>query len=201
MRVMQSLAPEEVRHAREPSPWGAVCAEFDCEHDDTEIRKRTLSNGVVHYALQCIRCGENTRTVKKDSIPGLQRITLKPFDEHLKIDYRDRKQARFQQLLEDERERTEAALEAQSAEWWIAYSEYLESPQWQQKRAMILQRADNKCEGCLTRPATQVHHWTYDRVGFEEGVFHCNEFAWDLVAVCVRCHRRLHPDRWDGKDG
>lgn len=41
------------------------------------------------------------------------------------------------------------------------------------------------CEGCLERPATQVHHLHYQRV-FDECLF-------DLVAICDRCHAKCHP--------
>ncbi len=69
------------------------------------------------------------------------------------------------------------------------YDVYLASPEWQAKRAKILKRANGICEGCLERKATQVHHLTY------EHVYH--EFMFELIAVCDKCHARLHIENKD----
>ena len=45
-------------------------------------------------------------------------------------------------------------------------------------------RADNLCEACLARPASDVHHLTYDLGRLPP--------AWELRAVCRACHDRLH---------
>lgn len=65
-----------------------------------------------------------------------------------------------------------------------SYDDYLRSDAWRRKTALILKRAGGTCEGCLSRPATQVHHLTYEHVG--------QEFAFELIAVCGHCHARIH---------
>ena len=40
------------------------------------------------------------------------------------------------------------------------------------------------CQICRKRPATEVHHLTYERV--------FNEMACDLLPVCSACHRAIH---------
>lgn len=64
------------------------------------------------------------------------------------------------------------------------YDDYLRSPEWKRRAAKIMDRANGICEGCLTEPATEVHHRTYENLG--------NEFAFELLALCDRCHRRIH---------
>jgi hypothetical protein len=64
------------------------------------------------------------------------------------------------------------------------YLSYIFSPQWAARRREHLAQCDYWCEICNQRPAIQVHHWTYERLGHEN--------AQDLCAVCVRCHWRIH---------
>lgn len=59
------------------------------------------------------------------------------------------------------------------------YTAYLQSPAWQRVRARVLDRAKGRCETC-GKPATQVHHLTYERLG--------HEYMSDLLAVCEPCH-------------
>jgi 5-methylcytosine-specific restriction endonuclease McrA len=72
----------------------------------------------------------------------------------------------------------------QDAQWWERYDNYLLSNGWRKRRALVMGRANNLCEGCGTRRATQVHHLTYTHV--------FNEFLWELVALCDECHSRVH---------
>jgi hypothetical protein len=63
------------------------------------------------------------------------------------------------------------------------YSEYLNSPEWKQRRAECLRMSKYTCARCgLVKPASQlhVHHLTYERLG--------NELPADLQVVCLACH-------------
>jgi hypothetical protein len=73
------------------------------------------------------------------------------------------------------------------------YQNYLASEQWWKRRAMVLRRANDICEGCGLRAATQVHHLTYQHI--------FSEFLFELVAVCDECHLRLHDYRWSIETG
>lgn len=64
------------------------------------------------------------------------------------------------------------------------YAEDLQTPEWRELRARVLDRARGVCEGCLDAPASQVHHLTYDHKGAE--------FAFELRALCDACHERIH---------
>lgn len=67
------------------------------------------------------------------------------------------------------------------------YQTYLNSPEWQTKRRKILKRAYYKCEKCRKAKPLQVHHLTYE---WEDG--ERSDKLDNLLAVCDRCHRRLH---------
>lgn len=68
--------------------------------------------------------------------------------------------------------------------WWRKYRRYLKSAEWQVKRALAMLSANGVCEmrGC-GKPATEVHHKTYARLG--------HEWLDDLMAVCRACHERI----------
>jgi hypothetical protein len=67
------------------------------------------------------------------------------------------------------------------------YDHYLKSEAWKRTRALVLHRANYRCEGCGIRDATEAHHTTYAHLG--------NEFLWELKAVCEFCHQRFHAEK------
>lgn len=149
-----------------------------CTH--TEIRRRTLSSGVVIFALQCLGCGRQIRAIKKDSPEARALAEISPFDETL----RDAWDERVSAFYANRRIVQQAQREQERAEWKEWYAEYLTTVEWRLKRQAVMQRANNWCEGCAARPATQVHHLSYSHVG--------NELLFELVAVCDECHKRAH---------
>lgn len=72
----------------------------------------------------------------------------------------------------------------EQAQWRERYEEDLASPAWQAIRSVVLQRANFVCEGCGRARAVQVHHLTYEHLGCE--------LLWELKAVCLPCHERIH---------
>jgi len=74
--------------------------------------------------------------------------------------------------------------ERENEEWWRNYNAYLCTDEWWQRRSLVMDRANEICEGCRTSRATQVHHLTYKHV--------TNEFLWELAAICDQCHERVH---------
>ena len=65
------------------------------------------------------------------------------------------------------------------------YQAVMRSVGWRRRRARALRAAGRRCQtpGCTAR-AVDVHHVTYDRLGYER--------PGDLLAVCEPCHDRLH---------
>jgi hypothetical protein len=70
------------------------------------------------------------------------------------------------------------------------YQVYLDSLVWQEKRQMVLARAEYKCERCGQRSEKdtplEVHHVVYGERGEEDGA--------DLEALCADCHAAQHPE-------
>ncbi len=76
-------------------------------------------------------------------------------------------------------------------EWRALYVEFLDSPMWQKKRALILKRS-TLCEACLHTPATEVHHTVYPqrRTGKLTLADFVRQPNWQLRSVCRSCHQR-----------
>jgi len=73
------------------------------------------------------------------------------------------------------------------------YYEYLKTDTWKIKRDKVLKRADNKCEICKVKKATQVHHKTYTGVYLVSRTrIAGKEKLKDLIATCGVCHRAEH---------
>ena len=65
------------------------------------------------------------------------------------------------------------------------YFAYMNSSTWREKRSAAIQRAGGRCQICgLSNRRLQVHHNSYERLGFESPE--------DLIVVCDRCHRMVH---------
>jgi len=83
--------------------------------------------------------------------------------------------------------------EGRRQQWQSDYREYLSSQIWLGKRARVLQRANDMCEGCGCRRAWQVHHLRYPRncrPGSDEWIR--QEKLFDLRAICRECHEDVH---------
>lgn len=75
----------------------------------------------------------------------------------------------------------------------MPYREYLQTPEWAQKRAEALKRARHRCQTCAGVDRLQVHHRTYARRGAE--------LAADLIALCDDCHGTFHKGRELAENG
>lgn len=71
-----------------------------------------------------------------------------------------------------------------AAQWHELHSSYMHSDAWGAKRAAVLARENNLCQGCRRAPATIVHHLTYDHWQ--------SELLYELVALCESCHGQGH---------
>lgn len=142
----------------------------DCEHETTELRRRVVANGAIQYVHQCLTCGKSmNQPVAHSKVRG----NPPAFDEALEGEYIERRAAEF-----------DAYHAARKAEFDGEYGVYLRSPEWAKRRALVMKRCGGVCEGCMERPATQVHHLTYDHVG--------DELLFELVGICRECHEKVH---------
>ena len=168
-----SSAMDPLREAQE-SEYAKIELQYSCQHEVRQLRLRTIKDGRPSYVRQCIRCGNTTQPVKKETpLAELKGEPAPAYDNDLEEHWRRKKSyeyhaviAKFKELRVDD------------------YGNYLSSPEWAQKRKKVLERAGGLCEGCRERPATEVHHRSYDHIG--------KEFLFELVAVCSACHDALH---------
>lgn len=65
------------------------------------------------------------------------------------------------------------------------YKKYTDSPAWERKRDLVIERDKGKCVWCGA-DGGQVHHKTYADIGQEP--------LSDLVVLCGRCHKTVHND-------
>jgi 5-methylcytosine-specific restriction endonuclease McrA len=171
------MLPDSI--ARQPETDVSESGYLRCEHKATDTRVRTKSNGVRVVVRQCLRCGGAVGTIQKRYITL---AGIPEWDEELP----KRWQSEVDEFYRRRAAQYEANRQKQNEEWWAAYDRYLLTPEWRAKRTAVLARVKGVCEGCGLRPPVQVHHTTYEHVGFE--------MLWELKAVCMTCHRQLHPD-------
>ena len=107
------------------------------------------------------------------------------------IEAKERSEQLCREWEERQREREEI-----NRQWWQHYNAYLRTETWRGKRALVLERANGRCEGCGARRATQVHHRCYPQgllPGSPEWI--TQEKLFDLIAICDGCHEDVHPRR------
>lgn len=182
MILQDDFRDEYDRRAAQIRDW------YACDHAGRkEPRLRTLSDGRTAIWEQCTHCGRGLRALSVANFSKEERARLAAFDDSLEEARYHEERAAIEKLRIDIEAKQRAARAEESAEWWQWYDAYLKTPEWKRRRLAVMRRARNLCEGCGTNRAVHVHHLTYERAG--------NEMLFDLVAVCVGCHQRLHPDR------
>lgn len=167
----------------------AHLAQYKCECETVELRRRVVDNGGVQYVEQCLRCGSATSNpIAKTKALALNGGNEPPqFDDDLLSNWERGYSdgwAKISREYKENVERYEKARKNRTTEWWESYKVYLNSPEWKAKREKVFLRAQEICEGCRDEKAVHVHHTSYEHVG--------NEFLFELVAVCTKCHDRIH---------
>lgn len=154
----------------------------NCGHETSELRQKLATNGTRMVAYQCLGCGRaSSHWLKISTVPNA--ASLAQWDPTISDRYYERQREQLNARLG----KIQAFQQLQQQEWWDQYNQYLRTPAWRSRRALVLQRAGGWCEGCRKSEATQVHHLTYEHV--------CNEFLWELVAICDECHERVHESK------
>jgi 5-methylcytosine-specific restriction endonuclease McrA len=147
-----------------------------CQHPQLQLCRRTLKSGSIAIVHQCLSCGQQQKSPLK-RLPEHDRLPI--FDENLLLDYTNSRNQQWRSLV---READQKAYE----EWTKNYAEYLRTPEWAERRKLVLERENYLCQGCRKFKATQAHHTTYKHVG--------EEFLFQLIALCRDCHERFHSD-------
>lgn len=67
----------------------------------------------------------------------------------------------------------------------MPYYEYLQTPEWAERRQRAMKRAGFRCQVCNAYGVQlNTHHRTYERRG--------NEWDKDLITLCRTCHEIFH---------
>lgn len=162
-----------------------VAEEFHCHHPSTKLFVQTCANGTRKWSRRCTTCFEpiGKAWLSHSEVSAIADQALE-YDSSLRLEWSNKQCQRRQELR--------ASIERQISELWERkkhdrkdeYGRYLLTDKWRSKRDRVLQRDGFKCQACFLRPATQVHHKTYEHI-FDEPLF-------DLVSVCDTCHDALH---------
>ena len=72
----------------------------------------------------------------------------------------------------------------------MKYSEQLLTPEWKEKRLIILKRDNYSCTKCGSKNHLQVHHKLYKR-----GLMAWQANNRDLTTLCKPCHDDIHKNR------
>lgn len=134
-------------------------------------------NGNKVLYMQCQHCGYADRK---------QPLTSRNFDADNRREFNKDTHERRKKLVNLERNslyETKKGIDYQTSKYY-KYREYLLSPEWREKRTLVLQRDNNFCHACKEQSAEQVHHLTYDNL--------FNEPLEDLQALCCKCHDKIH---------
>lgn len=141
-----------------------IASRHECKHQRKELRWRDRTKSKL-IGYQCLDCkGKVGDWVKHSSLPDPG--SLADWEEP-------------PPYLPAPRDALPTPEESRAA-----YQQYLQSPQWRELRAKVMNRAGGRCEGCLAQSASEVHHTTYRNI--------YDEFAFELVALCRNCHARIH---------
>lgn len=158
-----------------PGPPPPAPKSDDCAHAVLRVVRRNMGKLGIRFGVQCVKC----------MVAG-----YKLRDGRLHSDWFGIK--RFHEVLEDRVDLAapyadpspfywERRTERQKL-WHDWYEQYLRSADWRILRQRILLRDRHKCK--CGRDASQVHHLTYERVGYEHPD--------DLISICRECHEAEH---------
>ena len=167
--------------------WQTVEDKFQCDHELQQLRKRPCSNGTMQYVMQCDTCGRQGPALKQAKLNRDAMEKARRVDHSIGKRWREGKDDYAQSLrfMRSNEKRQK---------WFADYSQYLQSPEWKLKRDAVFRRDGYMCQACLSAPAQQAHHLTYDHYG--------DEPLFDLVAVCIPCHEKITKmDRERRKNG
>ncbi|MFA6128818.1 MAG: HNH endonuclease signature motif containing protein [Bacteroidales bacterium] len=157
--------------------WSYKLLDYCCRSPSFSVVDYQYENGSKVLYKQCWHCGYAERNKPLNSWK---------FDDELRGEFNQVAYERRKELKDFERNslyQRKTAIDYRNSRYY-KYQEYLLSPEWKDKRTLVLQRDNNICQSCKEQPAEQVHHLTYDNL--------FNEPLEDLQALCCKCHDKIH---------
>jgi 5-methylcytosine-specific restriction endonuclease McrA len=161
-----------------------------CDKQDLQYVKYIVEGGSIQVRQQCASCG----WCSGNSFGGFtkeERQKMPSIDDLKRLQAQDRKYQFRKEFLNGALTRK---ADRKKKLWFEEYNKYLQSPEWREKRDLVLKRDNYKCQCCLDALATQVHHKSYMFVDLKGG-----EPAFDLVAICTPCHEKIETKKREMK--
>jgi len=159
---------------------------WKCNHENITCVV-TMTDGRESIKDVCKLCGHAGGSQSRKKFTQKEQSKMHRTTTSGLIDYRQKHHEKLERLINQQKSIKEDIITNHSESWWEWYKEYLLSPEWKDKRQLVMGRARNVCESCGSNAAKQVHHIAYDHVG--------NEPLWELKAVCDECHEVLHSEK------
>ena len=152
----------------------------ECTHANTETRKMSHCNQIK---LQCLDCGQSLgNAIKHAAIAPEVLASIVEFDYEFRDSMTERRSEAFREMVKLQEQEVIAA----STKRREYYQNYLMTPEWREKRSMVIDRENGLCQGCRKNRIQEVHHASYQTLG--------DELLFQLVGLCSPCHRRAHPE-------
>lgn len=153
----------------------------ECKHADKQVMRVPVAGGAIQVRSVCMNCGERVGQAQSQKNAAWV-ATLPLFTQDTTEGYQSRRyRERHTYLLNLAR-----IQHAERGKFTTFYRNYMKSPEWYEKRDLVLKRCGGVCEGCGIAPATEAHHVTYRHFG--------NEFLFELLGLCHGCHERIHAE-------
>jgi hypothetical protein len=153
---------------------------YTCEHLATKPRLKVYERGGTRAMRQCLECGRKVGNFI--AVAGVS----EPWDDELEQAVLQEYERAKEGWENNRKSAWESATDDVNSRWWQEYERYLRTSVWAVKRELVMKRCQGVCEACGQRRAEHVHHLKYPEVfGLEP--------LWDLRAVCVPCHKLIHP--------
>ena len=148
-----------------------------CRHPEVIVTIEHRQDNLLRLYHQCLNCGGAFKT---------KPLSQKQFSKHIKSEF---SQSRFEDWdanrdAENNRLREFVKVNNTATSHYYKYQVYLRSPQWKEKRELVMSRDNSTCQHCKNVPATEVHHLTYENL-FKEPLE-------DLISLCSSCHALEH---------
>lgn len=158
--------------------YGIQNRESCCKDYKEEWVRFKIRNGRFRLRKRCSNCGVmEARDYKSSIVKNFDSLPILEENENSKL--KSKKWEEYNRFME--------WIQKKQKEYFFQeHDKYLNTPEWKKLRLLVLKRDNYLCQFCLTNPATQVHHKTYERWK--------NEAAYDLESVCDECHGVLHSE-------
>lgn len=149
-----------------------------CNSENLRFVKYKMANDVDILRKQCFDCGYLlTLNYKRTFVKDFQSLEY-----HSKF---LREQCKTQAIKKSEIKKVffDYATEHFNRSYNYYHNVYLKSKEWKEKRDLVMEFYNYKCNDCNNR-STDVHHLTYENI-FKE------KFD-DLIPLCRNCHNKKH---------